>query len=83
MMGMPKIGLDLSARAAGFTTSFAPMTRHTSHCGISGLDPRGVQTRTVDMAVARLREALDDDPTDPRVIETVRAKGYMLATVQA
>jgi two-component system, OmpR family, alkaline phosphatase synthesis response regulator PhoP len=44
-----------------------------------GLDPRGVQTRTVDMAVARLREALDDDPTDPRVIETVRAKGYMLA----
>ncbi len=48
-----------------------------------GLDPRGVQTRTVDMAVARLREALDDDPTDPRVIETVRAKGYMLATVQA
>lgn len=45
-----------------------------------GLDPRGVQTRTVDMAVARLREALDDDPTDPKVIETVRAKGYMLAT---
>jgi DNA-binding response OmpR family regulator len=48
-----------------------------------GLDPRGVQTRTVDMAVARLREALDDDPTDPRVIETVRAKGYMLAAMDA
>lgn len=46
-----------------------------------GLDPRGVQTRTVDMAVARLREALDDDPTDPKVIETVRAKGYMLAAL--
>lgn len=44
-----------------------------------GLDPRGVQTRTVDMAVARLREALDDNPADPKVIETVRAKGYMLA----
>lgn len=44
-----------------------------------GLDPRGVQTRTVDMAVARLRELLKDDPTNPAVIVTVRAKGYMLS----
>jgi DNA-binding response OmpR family regulator len=44
-----------------------------------GLDPRGVQTRTIDMAVARLREALRDDPARPAVIVTVRAKGYMLA----
>lgn len=44
-----------------------------------GLDPRGVQTRTVDMAVARLREALKDDPSNPAVIVTVRAKGYMLS----
>jgi len=45
-----------------------------------GLDPRGMQTRTVDMTVARLREVLRDDPASPRVIVTVRAKGYMLAT---
>ncbi|NUQ67987.1 MAG: response regulator transcription factor [Phycisphaerales bacterium] len=44
-----------------------------------GLDPRGVHTRTIDMTMARLREALRDDPADPRVIVTVRAKGYMLA----
>lgn len=44
-----------------------------------GLDPRGVQTRTVDMAVARLRELLADDPEQPTVIVTVRGKGYMLA----
>ncbi len=44
-----------------------------------GLDPRGMRTRTVDMAVARLREQLGDDPTDPKVIVTVRGKGYMLA----
>lgn len=44
-----------------------------------GLDPRGVQTRTIDMAVARLRELLQDDPANPAVIVTVRAKGYMLA----
>lgn len=45
-----------------------------------GLDPRGLQTRTVDMTVARLRELLGDDPAEPRVIVTVRAKGYMIAT---
>lgn len=44
-----------------------------------GLDPRGVHTRTVDMTVARLRELLRDDPENPAVIVTVRAKGYMLA----
>lgn len=44
-----------------------------------GLDPRGVQTRTVDMTIARLRELLRDDPDHPAVIVTVRAKGYMLA----
>lgn len=44
-----------------------------------GLDPRGVQTRTVDMTIARLRELLRDDPSDPAVVVTVRAKGYMLA----
>ena len=47
------------------------------------LDPRGMHTRTVDMAVARLREQLADDPNNPRVIVTVRAKGYMLATPDA
>jgi two-component system alkaline phosphatase synthesis response regulator PhoP len=44
-----------------------------------GLDPAGVETRTVDMHVARLREKLGDDPVTPSVIATVRGKGYMLA----
>lgn len=44
-----------------------------------GVDPRGVTTRTVDMTVARLRVQLRDDPDDPKVIQTVRGKGYMLA----
>ncbi|MCA9277639.1 MAG: response regulator transcription factor [Phycisphaeraceae bacterium] len=43
-----------------------------------GVDPRGVRTRTVDMTIARLREQLGDDPTEPRVIVTVRGRGYML-----
>lgn len=44
-----------------------------------GLDPRGVQTRTVDMTIARLREVLRDDSSSPAVIVTVRQRGYMLA----
>lgn len=45
-----------------------------------GVDPRGVSTRTVDMAMARLREHLQDDSANPRVVVTVRGVGYMLAT---
>ena len=43
------------------------------------VNPTGFETRTIDMHVARLREKLRDDPSDPRVIVTVRGKGYMLA----
>jgi DNA-binding response OmpR family regulator len=45
------------------------------------IDPRGAETRTIDMHVARLREKLRDDPTDPRIILTVRGKGYSFAKV--
>src|SRR6266702_3824797 len=31
------MGVSVAYRAAGFTTSFAPITSATSHCGISGL----------------------------------------------
>jgi DNA-binding response OmpR family regulator len=41
-----------------------------------GLDPQGLDTRTVDMHVARLREKLAQHQD---LIVTVRAKGYMLA----
>ncbi len=40
------------------------------------LDPHGITTRTIDMHVVRLREKLRDDPTHPRLIATVRGKGY-------
>ncbi|MGE0608481.1 MAG: helix-turn-helix domain-containing protein [Pirellulales bacterium] len=43
------------------------------------LSPQGGSTRTIDMHVARLRETLRDDPTEPRVVLTVRGKGYMFA----
>ena len=37
-----------------------------------------VETRTVDMHITHLREKLRDNPDDPRVIMTVRGKGYMI-----
>jgi DNA-binding response OmpR family regulator len=40
------------------------------------LPANGVRTRTIDMHVARLREKLRDDGADPKVIRTVRGKGY-------
>jgi DNA-binding response OmpR family regulator len=43
------------------------------------ISPRGLSTRTIDMHVARLREKLRDNPTDPQVLLTVRGKGYMFA----
>jgi DNA-binding response OmpR family regulator len=33
-------------------------------------------TRTVDTRIAELRRVLDDDPTEPRFIETVPGQGY-------
>ena len=33
-------------------------------------------TRTVDTRMAELRRALDDDPADPRFIETLPGEGY-------
>ena len=47
-----------------------------------GLDPAGITTRTIDMHVARLREKLRDDPDQPRIILTVRGRGYMIRAAE-
>lgn len=41
------------------------------------IDPDKIETRTIDMHIARLREKLKDDPSEPAIIQTVRGKGYM------
>jgi DNA-binding response OmpR family regulator len=43
------------------------------------LDPKRLETRTIDMHIAHLREKLHDDPDDPQVLLTVRGRGYMFA----
>jgi DNA-binding response OmpR family regulator len=42
------------------------------------LDPKRLETRTIDMHVANLRAKLRDDSGSPKVLLTVRGKGYML-----
>ncbi|MEV0809620.1 response regulator transcription factor [Micromonospora sp. NPDC050200] len=37
-------------------------------------------SRLVDVAVQRLRAKVEDDPTEPRLVRTVRGVGYKLAT---
>jgi DNA-binding response OmpR family regulator len=41
------------------------------------IPPQGLSTRTIDMHVTRLREKLRDDPAEPKILLTVRGKGYM------
>ncbi len=47
-----------------------------------GVEPTRIETRTIDMHVARLREKLRDDRPEPRIIQTVRGKGYMFQEEQ-
>ena len=43
------------------------------------LDPRHLETRTIDVHIANLRTKLRDDTDKPQVLLTVRGKGYMFA----
>lgn len=43
------------------------------------IDPDKIETRTIDMHIARLREKIGDDSGSPSIIKTVRGKGYMFA----
>lgn len=61
------------ARSAGKT-----VTREEILTRVWGMSRGGVETRTVDMHIARLREKLRDETARPRLIETVRGKGYRL-----
>ena len=43
------------------------------------LSPKRMETRTIDMHVANLREKLRDNSGTPKLLLTVRGKGYMFA----
>ena len=42
-------------------------------------DTADITGRAVDVQVTRLRRKIEDDPKNPRYLQTVRGVGYMLA----
>ncbi|MDR9394614.1 response regulator [Roseovarius sp. SYSU LYC5161] len=44
-----------------------------------GRDRGQAQERAVDVQITRLRRKIEDDPKQPRYLQTVRGEGYMLA----
>jgi DNA-binding response OmpR family regulator len=59
------------------------VTRDELLANVWRISPDGLPTRTIDMHVARLREKLRDDSAEPKVLLTVRGKGYMLCRGEA
>jgi DNA-binding response OmpR family regulator len=55
-----------------------PVTREEILRHVWGLDPRRLETRTVDMHVAHLRKKLHDDAQ--KILITVRGQGYRVAS---
>lgn len=47
------------------------------------MNPDVIETRTVDMHVTRLRGKLRDDASEPRIILTLRGRGYAFAEPKA
>lgn len=56
-----------------------PIAREELLSSVWRMNPAGIETRTIDMHIARLREKLRDAPGEAQVIRTVRGKGYMFA----
>lgn len=55
------------------------VTREELLARVWGITAAGIETRTVDMHIARLREKLHDHADEPRIVLTVRGKGYRFA----
>lgn len=62
-----------------FLNSGRAIAREELLANVWRISPRGMETRTIDMHIARLREKLRDDADEPRLLLTVRGKGYMFA----
>ena len=77
--------LDLSEREGELLRYLAcragrPISRDELLANVWRLNPTGLETRAIDMHVARLREKLRDDAKQPVVLVTVRGKGYMFVS---
>jgi DNA-binding response OmpR family regulator len=57
-----------------------PLSREALVEAVWGYDSEIGDLRTVDVHIRHLRQKIEDDPSDPRWIVTVRGEGYKLAT---
>jgi DNA-binding response OmpR family regulator len=76
---------DLSERETELVTYLArnrgrTISREELLSRVWRVDPHGIETRTIDMHIVRLREKLADNAVQPQVILTVRGQGYRLVT---
>jgi len=62
--------LKILSRQAG-----SPVSRYDLAPSNSGANPR-----TIDVQITRLRRKIEDDPRQPRYLQTVRGTGYLLRT---
>jgi DNA-binding response OmpR family regulator len=74
--------VELSPRQAELIRFFAAnpnrvIPRGELYARVWGESMEDIETRTVDMHVAKLRALIEDDPTDPHLIKTVRGAGYL------
>lgn len=79
---------DLSTREADILQYLArrpgrPVSREELLQRVWRINPSHVETRTIDMHIAKLRHKLRDNGSKPEILVTVRGKGYMLARRKA
>ncbi|ARU57932.1 transcriptional regulator [Oleiphilus messinensis] len=67
--------LSLLAKKSGSTVSRDEILHNLRGFEYDGLD------RSIDRRISRLRKKLNDDPIEPKLIKTVRGKGYLLCPV--
>jgi DNA-binding response OmpR family regulator len=60
-----------------------PISRDEILAKVWRIAPGTVETRTIDMHVARLREKIRDDGARPTVLVTVRGKGYLFCSLSS
>lgn len=72
--------IRLTAMEAGLLRALAaePGTVFTREALVEKAGVDAANARTIDVQVTRLRRKLEDDPREPRYLQTVRGEGYVL-----
>jgi DNA-binding response OmpR family regulator len=64
-----------------YANSRRPVSREEMLHKVWGYDRHAdIETRTVDIHIAKLRRKIESDPSEPRVLVTIRGAGYRLLT---